>query len=81
MVGDEPALGRSLTVDLEMLLLKTRAIEKLSNALRKKAADDDSDDDLEDDVGFVNTRSSAIRGGAPGRGQAAADSDESDLDM
>lgn len=71
---------------MEMLLARYRAIEKPSAALNTKRQDDSDDEDgLEDDVGYVQTRSNGIRGGTSKGGGAArrgvGESDDSDFDM
>lgn len=78
--GASKADGLGLMVDLEMLLLRYRALEKPSPALNVRREDESEDEEgLERDVGFVNAKSSGIRGGQKvGKG---AESDDSDFDM
>lgn len=66
--------------DLEMLLLRYRALEKPSAALRERGGDDEEDEDEEaedgrgrgDDIGMVNVKGSGIRsGGGIGTGKSS----------
>ncbi|KAK1925220.1 putative GTPase inhibitor [Papiliotrema laurentii] len=81
VVAGQGLRGMQTTVkDLEMLLLRYRALEKPSPALNVRREDESEDEEgLERDVGFVNAKSSGIRGGQKvGKG---AESDDSDFDM
>ena len=76
------------SIDLEDLLIRSRAIEKRSPALRPNDQDDDgSDYDFEDDrenaVGTINSKPGGLRSGANGsrRFNGRNNSDDSDLDM
>ncbi|GMK55802.1 hypothetical protein CspeluHIS016_0208580 [Cutaneotrichosporon spelunceum] len=70
--------------DLEGLLIRYSALLGPSKALRGSGGrDEDSDDDLDDNVGAVNTRGGGIRSGGVGLGtrRDAEDDDDSDFDM
>ena len=61
-----------------MLLARYRAIEKPSPLLNDRR-ESDEEDGFESDVGYVNTKSSGIKGG---KGQnKQQDSDDSDFDL
>lgn len=64
-------------------MLRYRAIEKPSSALRDRRDDDESDDDDgEQGVGMVNVNKTGLRnGGGVGTGGRAGDSDDSDFDL
>ncbi|BEJ15874.1 hypothetical protein CspHIS471_0504790 [Cutaneotrichosporon sp. HIS471] len=70
--------------DLEALLIRYTALSGPSKALRVSGSrEEDSDDDLDDDIGAVNTRGGGIRSGGVGVGtrRDASDDDDSDFDM
>ena len=71
-----------IAVELEGLLLRYKAIDGLSLALRaqRNGEDgDDADDGLEDEVATVNARGGGLR---TGNGNAISrESDDSDFDM
>ena len=72
-------------VDLEMLLIRYRALTSPSPALTFRGGSDDADEDQEQDVAMVNSVAGGIRnGGGLGTGVGRGtkdDSDESDFDM
>lgn len=82
-MGTATRYGNSeLTADLEALLIRYTALTAPSKTLRNSGGrDEDSDDDLDDDIGAVNTRGGGIRSGGMGTGTAKEDSDDSDFDM
>lgn len=66
------------------MLIRYSAISAPSKALRNSGGRDaDSDDELDDDIGTVNTRGGGIRSGGvgTGTGKGASDDDDSDFDM
>jgi hypothetical protein len=80
----EPIRRRELMADLEALLIRYTALTGPSKALRGSTSRDaDSDDELDDDIGTVNTRGGGIRSGGVGVGtrREASDDDDSDFDM
>jgi len=59
--------------------MQTRAIERPSEALKQRRAEDEDDDDMDGEIGMVNAKAGGIRSGArTGNGNQ---SDDSDFDL